>query len=79
MLDDLIDLYNAHSSFRQLFKSQSSTEILIECLSPFSGKDDSKASTQLTHLGSLVATSSHISPAQKQQVIDNEMLGSELV
>ncbi|KAI9573033.1 hypothetical protein HD554DRAFT_2058344 [Boletus coccyginus] len=70
MLDDLIDLHNSHSSFRQLFKSQSSTEILIECLSSFPGNDDSKVSTQLTHFGSLVATKSHVSPAQKQQILE---------
>ena len=46
----------------------------MECLSASPGSDDTKVSTQLTHLGSLVAMGHHISPTQKQQVIDNDVL-----
>lgn len=77
ILGDLIDLHSSHSSFRQLFRSQSSTGILIECLSPSPGHDDPKVSTQLIHLGSLVAMGNHVSPAQKQQVTRCQMFYSK--
>ena len=79
ILDDLIDLHKSHSSFRHLFKSQSSTEILIACVLSSLRDDDPKVSAQLTRLGSLVATRNNVSPAQKQQVIDNEIFGSRQV
>ncbi|KAH0828735.1 hypothetical protein J3R83DRAFT_3154 [Lanmaoa asiatica] len=77
IIDNLTDLHSSHSSFRQLFKSQSSTEILIECLSSSPGNDDPKVSTQLTHLGLLVAMGNHVSSAQKQQILDIIKSGSQ--
>ncbi|KAN0082499.1 hypothetical protein V8E55_008294 [Tylopilus felleus] len=77
ILGDLIDLHSSHSSFRQLFRSQSSTGILIECLSSSLGHDDPKVSTQLIHLGSLVAMGNHVSPAQKQQMLEIIKPGSQ--
>ncbi|KIJ62307.1 hypothetical protein HYDPIDRAFT_30564 [Hydnomerulius pinastri MD-312] len=71
MLGDLIDLHTSNSSFRHFFKSQSTTEVLIECLSsPPTECEDAKISTQLTHLGLLVAMGNHVSSTQKQQILD---------
>ncbi|KIJ16201.1 hypothetical protein PAXINDRAFT_76049 [Paxillus involutus ATCC 200175] len=72
VLRDLIDLHGYNSSFRQAFRSQSTTGMLIECLLSVSsppGNEDANISTQLTHFGSLVAMGNHVSSTQKQQVI----------
>ncbi|KAH7890525.1 hypothetical protein F5I97DRAFT_1922982 [Phlebopus sp. FC_14] len=67
ILGDLIDLHHANSSFRQNFKSQSTTEILIECLSTPLGTREAGIFSQLTTFGLLVATANHASNTQKQQ------------
>ncbi|KAG8221472.1 hypothetical protein J3R82DRAFT_1685 [Butyriboletus roseoflavus] len=77
ILDDLIDLHGSHSAFRQLFRSQSLTEILLECLSSPPGNDGPKVSAKLAHFGSLVAMGSHVSSAQKQQIMDITKAGSQ--
>ncbi|KAF8547687.1 beach-domain-containing protein [Imleria badia] len=77
ILDDLIDLHKSHSSFRQLFKSQSATGILVECLSSSPGNDDPQVSTQLIHLGSLVAMGNQVAPTQKQQILEITKTGSQ--
>ncbi|KAG9311479.1 hypothetical protein JVU11DRAFT_8594 [Chiua virens] len=79
MLDDLIGFHMSHPSFRQLFKSQSLTEILIECLLSSPGDDDPKLSTHLTHLALLVAHGNHVSSVQKQQILELTKPGSQPV
>jgi len=71
---DMIELHNTNSSFCQLFKSQSTTEVLIECLSNLPpGHENAKICTQVTHFGLLVANGNHVSHHQKQQVIQREV------
>ncbi|KAL4077210.1 hypothetical protein V8B97DRAFT_1866535 [Scleroderma yunnanense] len=68
---DLIELHNTNSSFCQLFKSQSTTEVLIQCLSTLlPGHENAKICTQLTHFSLLVASGNHVSHQQKQQILD---------
>ncbi|KAF8444038.1 hypothetical protein L210DRAFT_3445126 [Boletus edulis BED1] len=76
ILGDLINLHSSHSSFRQLFKSQTSAEILIECLSSSPGNNDPRVSTRLTQLGLLVAMGNHVPPPQKQQILEITKPGS---
>ncbi|KIK98640.1 hypothetical protein PAXRUDRAFT_823685 [Paxillus rubicundulus Ve08.2h10] len=79
VLRDLIDLHGSNSSFRQAFKSQSTTNMLIECLSTVSspGNEDANISTQLIHFGSLVAMGNHVSSTQKQQILDTVKPGPQ--
>lgn len=71
---DMIELHNTNPSFCQLFKSQSTTEVLIECLSNLPpGHENAKICTQVTHFGLLVANGNHVSHHQKQQVIQREI------
>ncbi|KIM59893.1 hypothetical protein SCLCIDRAFT_1217340 [Scleroderma citrinum Foug A] len=67
---DMIELHNTNPSFCQLFKSQSTTEVLIECLSNLPpGHENAKICTQVTHFGLLVANGNHVSHHQKQQIL----------
>ncbi|KAI6157101.1 hypothetical protein BKA82DRAFT_965252 [Pisolithus tinctorius] len=71
ILDDLNDLHKTNPSFSQLFKSQSTTEVLIECLSILpAGCENVKISTQLTQFALLVAYGNRVSHHQKQQILD---------
>ncbi|KIK26284.1 hypothetical protein PISMIDRAFT_271223 [Pisolithus microcarpus 441] len=71
ILDDLIDLYKTEPSFSQLFKSQGTTEVLIDCLSILpAGSENVKISAQLTQLALLVASGNRVSHHQKQQIVD---------
>ena len=72
ILDALIDLHNSQLAFRHLFRAQSSTDILIDCLSALP-VDNTKISTQLIHFGLLIANDNHVLPAQKQQVFGGAM------
>ncbi|KAI6121096.1 hypothetical protein F5141DRAFT_1210770 [Pisolithus sp. B1] len=71
ILDDLIDLYKTEPSFSQLFKSQSTTEVLIDCLSVLpAGSENAKISAQLTQLALLVTSGNRVSHNQKQQILE---------
>ncbi|KAI6038492.1 hypothetical protein EDC04DRAFT_2868311 [Pisolithus marmoratus] len=71
ILGDLIHLYKTVPSFSQLFKLQSITGLLIDCLSTLpAGSENVKVSAQLTQLALLVANGNCVSHHQKQQVID---------
>ncbi|KAG1745693.1 hypothetical protein EDB19DRAFT_1927133 [Suillus lakei] len=76
ILDDLTKLHESSSSFRRVFRSQSTAQLLLDSLNVFSsmteppGTLDAKISAKLTHFGSLVAMDKHISTSQKQQIFD---------
>ncbi|KAI6126006.1 hypothetical protein EDD17DRAFT_1521466 [Pisolithus thermaeus] len=71
ILDDLIDLHKTEPSFSPLFKSQSTTEVLIDCLSVLpAGSENAKISAQLTQLALLVASGNRVSHNQKQQILE---------
>ncbi|KAI6008605.1 hypothetical protein EDC04DRAFT_2871453 [Pisolithus marmoratus] len=68
ILGDLIHLYKTVPSFGQLFKSQSITELLIDCLSTLpAGSENAKVSAQMTQFALLVANGNCVSHHQKQQ------------
>lgn len=74
ILDDLTTLHESSSSFRRVFRSQSTAQLLVDGLNIFSPVRqpprvlDAKISVKLTHFGLLVAMGKHISTSQKQQV-----------
>ena len=74
ILDDLSKLHESSSSFRHAFRSNSTAQLLVDSLNIFPPQPagaltlDAKISDKLTHFGSLVAMSKHISASQKQQV-----------
>lgn len=74
ILDDLSKLHESSSSFRHVFRSNSTAQLLVDSLGIFPPQPagaltlDAKISDKLTHFGSLVAMSKHISASQKQQV-----------
>jgi hypothetical protein len=74
ILDDLTKLHQSSSSFRRVFRSQSTAQLLLDGLNIISpirqhtGVLDAKISAKLTHFGLLVAMGKHISSSQKQQV-----------
>ena len=76
ILDDLARLHESSSSFRHVFRSHSTTQLLVDSLTIFHPtrqpawtRDlDTKIFARLTHFGLLVATGKHISASQKQQV-----------
>lgn len=76
ILDDLTKLHESSSSFRRVFRSQSTAQLLLDSLNIFSpmrqppGVLDAKISVKLTHFGLLVAMGKHISTSQKQQILD---------
>ncbi|KAG1732883.1 uncharacterized protein EDB91DRAFT_1150772 [Suillus paluster] len=76
ILDDLAKLHESSSSFRRVFRSQSTAQLLLDALNIFfligqaPGGLDAKISTKLTHFGLLVATGKHISASQKKQILD---------
>ncbi|KAG2346496.1 beach-domain-containing protein [Suillus weaverae] len=76
ILDDLTKLHDSSSSFRRVFRSQSTTQLLLDGLNIFSpmrqppGALYAKISAKLTHFGILVAMGNHISTSQKQQILD---------
>ncbi|KAG2135261.1 hypothetical protein DEU56DRAFT_888131 [Suillus clintonianus] len=76
ILDDLAKLHESSSSFRRVFRSQSTVQLLLDGLNIFSptrqppGALDAKISDKLTHFGLLVAMDKHISTSQKQQILD---------
>ncbi|KAG1898251.1 uncharacterized protein F5891DRAFT_1238965 [Suillus fuscotomentosus] len=73
ILDDLTKLHESSSSFRRVFRSQSTAQLLVDGLNIFSPVRqpprvlDAKISAKLTHFGLLVAMGKHISTSQKQQ------------
>lgn len=76
ILDDLTKLHESSSSFRRVFRSQSTAQLLLDGLNIISpirqhtGVLDAKISAKLTHFGLLVAMGKHISSSQKQQILD---------
>ncbi|KAG0697567.1 hypothetical protein DFH29DRAFT_1003625 [Suillus ampliporus] len=76
ILDDLAKLHESSSSFRRVFRSQSTSQLLsdaLNLLSPMrqpSGALDAKIFAKLTHFGLLVAMGKHIPTSQKQQILD---------
>lgn len=76
ILDDLTKLHESSSSFRRVFRSQSTAQLLVDGLNIFSPVRqpprvlDAKISAKLTHFGLLVAMGKHISTSQKQQILD---------
>ncbi|KAG1810733.1 hypothetical protein EV424DRAFT_1422048 [Suillus variegatus] len=76
ILDDLTTLHESSSSFRRVFRSQSTAQLLVDGLNIFSPVRqpprvlDAKISVKLTHFGLLVAMGKHISTSQKQQILD---------
>ncbi|KAG2136966.1 uncharacterized protein EDB93DRAFT_1253823 [Suillus bovinus] len=76
ILDDLTKLHESSSSFRRVFRSQSTAQLLVDGLNIFSPMTqpprvlDAKISVKLTHFGLLVAMGKHVSTSQKQQILD---------
>ncbi|KIK43894.1 hypothetical protein CY34DRAFT_788831 [Suillus luteus UH-Slu-Lm8-n1] len=76
ILDDLTKLHESSSSFRRVFRSQSTAQLLLDGLITIStikqhtGVLDAKISAKLTHFGLLVAMGKHISSSQKQQILE---------
>jgi hypothetical protein len=76
ILDDMAKLHESSSSFRHIFRSHSTSQLLIDSLNIFPPTREAagalvlhaKISTKLTHFVSLVAMGNHISASQKQQV-----------
>ncbi|KAG2357108.1 hypothetical protein BDR07DRAFT_1421270 [Suillus spraguei] len=76
ILDDLTKLHESSLSFRRVFRSQSTAQLLLDGLNMFCpvrqlpGTLDAKISVKLTHFGLLVAMGKYISTSQKQQILD---------
>jgi hypothetical protein len=74
ILDDLSKLHESSSSFRHVFRSNSTAQLLVDSLNIFPPQPagaltlDAKISDKLMHFGSLVAMSKHTPASQKQQV-----------
>ncbi|KAH7926600.1 beach-domain-containing protein [Leucogyrophana mollusca] len=86
ILEDMISLHGSSASFRQIFKSQTATEILIDAVKTSNDEIHSQDATtrpamsvwgRLTHFCSLVASNNVVSSTQKTNILDVMKLESQ--